>query len=396
MGYEQDFLKARKKYLSTIKDKDPSKELIAVVEEDKSKTLAKKLDQLKGKRFSEMLAGQDAFENNRIAYIKRIGVQIAKEDNADKLRPTMNKYGEALRVIADAFQDDCYKQQEAEKPPPPPPMPKAKAEKSGEGNPIAAAAAKIMLGKVSEGYRKVRQKQLDLTIEAEKHCLAQRSLIDGLLTTLQKAVKQAVVHSRAGQVREAAGLKIAGQGHVTKIKALSAGVKKKCHDSLEPFFKERILKAEVVAKSLHIDLPDTHVKELAKIPQAHARILNTASAHAAAAGRILEECEQMAEDAASLQSQIVDIAEGKDFGKLFLDGAVKMGARVKPILDKAIAEAEKLQNIMIPGLAKTVKILEDNAPPERVSAAQAYVNANTRLVKLSMGECAEARATPAS
>jgi hypothetical protein len=227
----------------------------------------------------------------------------------------------------------------------------------------------------------------------EKYCIEQRKQIGVLVDTLQKEVKQAVAYSHEGRVREAAGLKIAAQGQVNKINAISAGVKKKCHDSLEPFFKERILKAEVVAKNLHIDIPDADVKELAKSPQEHAKILANANAHAASAGRILEECGEMAEDAASLQSQIVDIADGKDFGKLFLDGAVKMAARVKTMLDKAIGEAEKLQNMMIPGLAKSVKIVEDKAPADRVSAAQGYVNTNTRLVKLSMDECAEARTT---
>jgi hypothetical protein len=281
---------------------------------------------------------------------------------------------------------------------PPPPMPKAKVVegKAEGGNAIAAAAVKIMLGKVSDGYRKRRQKQLDVAIEVEKYCIEQRNQIGVLIATLQKEVKLAVAYSRAGQVREAGGLKIAGQGQVNKIKAMAAGVRKNFHDSLEPFTKERNLKGEEVAKSLHIDIPDGYLKDLGKIPKSHAKILTTANAHAASAGRVLEECERMVEDAASLYAQIVDIADGKDFGKLFLDGAVKMGARVKTMLDKAIGEAERLQNIMIPGLAKYLKILEDNAPPDRISMAQAYVNTNERLVRTLMGECAEARMTASS
>ena len=47
MGYEQDFLTACKAYLNKIKDREPSERLIDVIEEEKHKVLAKKLDQVK-------------------------------------------------------------------------------------------------------------------------------------------------------------------------------------------------------------------------------------------------------------------------------------------------------------------------------------------------------------
>jgi hypothetical protein len=94
MGYEQDFLTARKAYLNRIKDRKPSERLIDVIEEEKPKVLAKKLDQVK--RFSEMNTALNMFESYRIAYIKKIGVEIAKETNADKLKSTVTKYGNVL------------------------------------------------------------------------------------------------------------------------------------------------------------------------------------------------------------------------------------------------------------------------------------------------------------
>lgn len=401
MAYEQEFLTARKAYLNKIKDKKPSETLLDVIDEDKPKVLAKKLDQVKGKKFSEMNTAVSLFESYRIAYIKKIGVQIAKETNASKLKSTLNTYGDALGDIVNAYELECDKQRRAEMPPPPPPpppLPKAKVTEGNAvgGNAAALAAVKIMLGKVSDGYRKRRQKQLDVAIEVEKDCIERRKQIDAVVDTLQKEVKQAVIYSRGGQVREGEGLKIAAQGQVSKIRAILIAVKKNYHDSLEPFQKERNLKAEEIARSLHIDLPDAHEKDLAKIPQLHAKVLTTANAHATAAGRVIEECEHLAGSAESLYSQIADIVEGKDFGKLFLDGAVKMGTRVKTMLDKAIAEAEKLQNIMIPGLTKAVKVLEDKAPPDRISAAQGYLNTNTRLVEIAMRECTQTRTTAGS
>jgi hypothetical protein len=398
VGYEQDFLTARKAYLHKIKDSKPSETLLDVIDEEKPKVLAKKLDQVKGKKFSEMNTAVNMFESYRIAYIKKIGVQIAKETNASKLKSTLNPYGDALGDIVNAYEEECEKQRRAEMPPPPPPLPKAKVAegKAVGGNAVALAAVKIMLGKVSDGYRKRRQKQLEVAIEVEKDCIERRKQIDAVVDTLQKEVKQAVIYSRGGQVREGEGLKIAAQGQVTKIRAILIAVKKNYHDSLEPFQKERNLKAEEIARSLHIDLPDAHEKELAKIPQLHAKVLTTANAHATAAGRVIEECEHLAGSAENLYSQIADIVEGKDFGKLFLDGAVKMGTRVKTMLDKAIAEAEKLQNIMIPGLTKAVKVLEDKAPPDRISGAQAYVNTNTRMVEIAMRECTQTRTAAGS
>ena len=390
MGYEQNFLAARKNYLTKIKSFKPSEKLTHLIEEEKPKVLAQKMDQVNGKLFKEMNTALDLFESYRITYIKKIQTQIAKESQADKLKKTLNKYGDTLGDIMQDYQEVCEKKRRAEMPPPAPKLPpKAKVDpKAGSGNAIADAAVKIMLGKVSEAYRKRRQAFLDAAIEAEKYCLEQRKQILVFHETLHKGVQQAVGYSRGGQVREAAGLKVAAQGQVNKIKAMAAGAQKKYND-LEPFFKERQLKADAIAKSIHIDIPDGHVSELAKIPQAHARLWTTANVHAATAERLAKECEHLAEDGESLQSQIVDIAGGKDFGRLFLDGAVKMAARVKTVLDKAISEAEKLEKIMIPGLTRAVKVLDDKAPAERVPAAQAYVNTNTPMVKTSMGECAE-------
>jgi len=391
MGFEQDFLKARKDFLTKINDKKPSDELLEIIDEDKTKNLVKKLDQVKGKRHSEMNTALNLFEGNRVAYIKRIIVQAAKETMADKIKSKAVKYGDALQLLVNDYEEECEKQRQAEMPPPPPPMPKPKVEAST--NPIAAAAVKIMLGKISDGYRKRREKQLEVAMEVEKDCIEQRKQINVFIATLQKEVNQAAAYSRGGQVSAAAGLKVAGQGQVNKIKAILLAMKKNYHDSLEPFVKERNLKAEEVAKSLHIDIPDAHLKELPKIPAQHGKILTSALAHGAAAAKVIEECEELAEDGDSLYSQIVDIAGGKDFGKLFLDGATKMATRVKAIIDKAGAEAQKLQAILIPSLAKNLKIVVDKAPPERVAQAQTYVNNNTRLVKISLSECDDARKT---
>ena len=63
--------------------------------------------------------------------------------------------------------------------------------------------------------------------------------------------------------------------------------------------------------------------------------------------------------AAPFASQINDIADAKDFGKIFLDGAVKVAERVKAMIDAALVDADKLKNQTIPSLAKNVKIVED-------------------------------------
>jgi hypothetical protein len=386
LAYEQQFIAARKAYQTKIKDMAPSRTLTTFIEEEKPKILAQKLDQINGKPFSEMDAALNIYEAYRLNYIKKINTQIAKEPQVGKLKPTVASYATALEKISEDFGKDCEakRKAEAEKVEP---KPESVVAKSTTANQAAGGAVKMMLTKISEEFRKRRQKHLDVAIEVEKYSTDQRKAVGVLHETLQKEVTQAVNYSRGGQVREAAGLKIASQGQLNKLRNTARAAKKFYDDSLEPFFKERNMKGADVAKELGYDIPDPFLKDLGKISAIHSKIFTTATAHTATAKRLNEECAHLAEDAESLASQIVDIADGKDFGKIFLDGAVKMSERVKGVIDNAIIDAEKLERQTIPGVTTHAKIVEDQAPPERVEASQTSLNTLTAFLKTTMNEC---------
>ncbi|MEI9976246.1 MAG: hypothetical protein WDO73_31890 [Ignavibacteriota bacterium] len=227
-----------------------------------------------------------------------------------------------------------------------------------------------MLKKISEEFRKRRQKHLDVAISVEKYCTEQRKTVGLFHETLQKEVSQAVNYSKDGRVREAAGLKLAAAGQLNKLKASSVAAKKNYDDSLEPFFKERNMKGADVAKEMGYDIPDAFKNDLTKISATHSKIFTTATAHTATAKRLFEECAHLASDAENLVSQINDVADGKDFGKIFLDGAVKMSEKVKVLIDKGLLDAEKLKNQTMPGLTQHVKIVAEKKPPERVAESQ--------------------------
>jgi hypothetical protein len=395
MGYEQQFIAARKAYHAKIKDMAPSRVLVTFIDEEKPKMLAQKLDQTNGKPFTEMNTAHNFFEAYRITYIKKLDTQIAKEAEAKKIKPTVATYATALEKISDAFGEDCEKKRQAEmaKAQAPPPKAGAVEAKQTVGNQAADVAAKMMLKKISDEFRKRRQKHLDVAIVVERFCIDHRKTLGTLHETLQKEVHTAMNYSKAGQVREAAGLKIAAAGQLTRIKALAAEAKKNYQDSLNPFFPERNMTGETVAKSMHLDVPDRFEKDLNNIAKTHAKIFTTATAHTASAKRIFEECEELAGDAESLVKQINDIADGQDFGRLFLESATKMGARLKTIVDKGVHNAEKLKTSIIPALTKNVKIVTDKAPAPQVEGAQGYVNTMTPFLKTTMHECAQSEAT---
>ena len=395
MGYEQQFIAARKVYQTKIKDMAPSRVLATFIDEEKPKMLAQKLDQINGKPFTEMNTAHNFFEAYRITYIKKLDTQIAKEAEAKQLKKTLAAYGTALEKISEAFGEDCEKKRQAEmaKAQAPPPKAGAVEAKANTANQAADVAAKMMLKKISEEFRKRRQKHLDAAIAVERFCIEQRKTVGTFHETLQKEVLQAMNYSKAGQVREAAGLKIAAAGQLTKLKAMAAAAKKNYQDSLNPFFPERNMKGSDVAKDMHLDVPDRFEKDLNNISKTHAKIFTTATAHTASAKRLFEECDHLAEDAESLVKQINDIADGKDFGKLFLESATKMAERVKAIVDKAIDDAAKLKTNTIPALTKSVKIVIDKAPPPQVEGAQAYVNTITPFLKTTMHECVQSEAT---
>jgi hypothetical protein len=75
---------------------------------------------------------------------------------------------------------------------------------------------------------------------------------------LQKGVAQAVNFKRGGQVREAAGLKIASTGQLSNLQKAAAAAKWNYDDSLVPFFKDRNMRGEGVAKALHLDVPEAY------------------------------------------------------------------------------------------------------------------------------------------
>ena len=392
MGYEQQFIAARKAYQTKIKDMAPSRVLSTFIEEEKPKMLAQKLDQINGKPFSEMDAALNTYEAYRLVYIKKITTQVAKEAQVGKLKPTVALYATALEKISEDFGKDCEEKKKAETAKVEPKAGAVEA-KATTANQAAAAAAKMMLNKVSEEFRKRRQKHLDVAIQVEKYCVEQRKAVGVLHETLQREVTQAVNYSRGGQVREAAGLKIAAQGQLNKVRNTAIAAKKFYDESLEPFFPERNMRGADVAKEMHYDIPDAFQKDLNKISTIHAKIFTTATAHTSLAKRLCEECAHLAQDGESLASQIVDIADGKDFGKIFLDGAVKMSERVKVVIDKAIIDAEKLQRQTIPGLTGHVKVVEDQAPPERVEDSQGSVNTLTSFLKTAMNECIQSQNT---
>ena len=166
------------------------------------------------------------------------------------------------------------------------------------------------------------------------------------------------------------GLLIAAKNrHGTVVKAATSA-KKFYDDSLQPFFKERNLRPSDVADQLHLSLPNSYDGELTKISKSHSAIFTKATEKTSEALRLSNECEVMAQDAADLLSQIQDIAEGKDFGKIFEVGAAKVSQAVQELIKKAIEKAEKLQNTTLPSVAKAVPVVKMGQPANEVESAR--------------------------
>jgi len=114
MGYEQQFLEVRKGYHQKIQTFQPSKALMAIIDEDKPKQLAHKLDENKDKPYRDMDQALNIFDAYRLAYIKKITDAIAHESQATKIRPTINLLMAKLEKMCDDFQKECDARRKAD------------------------------------------------------------------------------------------------------------------------------------------------------------------------------------------------------------------------------------------------------------------------------------------
>ena len=249
MGYEQQFVTARKAVEAKIKPLNPSKELIKVIDDDRAKGLATKLDQATGKLYEEMDAAVNAFEAYRVTYFKKIDAQVAREKDPTKLRPLFKPLSKLMESIVQQYEKLCDEKRKVE-------LAEAAKKKALEdavkaktqGPPVKAApgtgpiggantppALKDALIKISNEFRKRGQKQLQVSVAVNTVCMGTRKQVGVLYETLQKELKTATDLSRKGMLQSAGRLKTEGQAQFNKAKTLTTDAAKHFNVSLKPF-----------------------------------------------------------------------------------------------------------------------------------------------------------------
>jgi hypothetical protein len=389
MAYEQQFLTARKNYVTKIKDMAPSKLLNTFIEEHKTQGLAQELDKINGKASAEMEKALKLYIAYHPIYIKKLETQITKETQASKLKNALPSFAEALKQIEVGFKKDFETKKKAESEVVAP-KPGAVDGKAASANAAADFAVRRNLPKIALEFKNRREKHLAAAGKVEVAAKEARKQLAGLLQTMQKEVPQCVTYMQTGKTREAAGLKIAALGQLNKIKNTAAASKKTYDDTMSPFFKDRDLKPFQVAEEMGLDVPKGYEKELLAMANNTAKIFTSATALTATAKRINEECASLVEDAQELHQQISDIADNKGFEQIFLNGATKAAERIKKLVETAMVDATKLKTNTIPRLASSCTVLEKQEPEKEISGAQAYVNTITSFLKTTVADLAEA------
>jgi hypothetical protein len=270
MGYEQQFLEARKEYHQKIQTFMPSKALMAIIDEDKPKQLAHKLDENKGKPYRQMDEALNVFDAYRLTYIKKITDQMAHESQAAKIKPTINLLMAKLEKMVDGFQKETDDRRKAD-------VNLAKAQAA------EAKDVKDDLKKVAEEYKKRGEDYLSKASKLEKDFLLARKLIkDTYLETKSKFDQlQPVAQSgkaKPEQLEEIAKVRTKRVAALKNLKESWDKWKKSFKELEDLAHTDSQLTPEDVAKEMRMKLDDKDAKlELDKAHKANARFFSRAT-----------------------------------------------------------------------------------------------------------------------
>jgi hypothetical protein len=261
MGYEQQFLEARKEYHQKIQTFMPSKALMAIIDEDKPKQLAHKLDENKGKPYRQMDEALNVFDAYRLTYIKNITNQIAHESQAAKIKPTINLLMAKLEKIVDGFQKETDDRRKADVN-----LAKAKAEETKD--------LKDDLKKVTEEYKKRGDDYLSMASKVEKESLVARKLIKVTHDETKSKFDQLAPLVKSGkaspeQIEELVKVSTKRQAALKNVKDSWEKLKKSFKELEDLAHTDSQLTPQDVAKEMRMKLDATANPELDKVHKAN-------------------------------------------------------------------------------------------------------------------------------
>jgi len=280
MGYESQFLEARKGYHQKIQTFQPSKTLMAIIDEDKPKQLAHKLDETKSKPFRQMDEALNVFDAYRLAYIKKITNQIAHESQAAKIKPTINFLMAKMEKLIDDYQKECEKKRKDELAEAKKKQEAEKAEKAKEQAAEDKAEAQELKGdlaKISAAFQRRGEAYHMFVLNVEKECQKVNKAIGMGHDRLHSAADLLGKMEKSGKVAEVRIMteKASAKATMETLRRLLKS-EQKIFAALKPREKDAKLTPKEVADDLHLKLPDTARKDLENIAKQHGNILENA------------------------------------------------------------------------------------------------------------------------